>query len=278
MAFFFRTMPSRTGRKGRFRYLDGRNRAITDLQKLERFESLAVPRVERRLDLRTARREAAGDRLRQSRPEAVPVPATGPTAWTTFLRRHVTVKRNRIRLCFPTKHGVRVRTELVDDELATALRALLCLRAGARLFKYEWEGRLYNLTSKRLNDYVKLHLGEAFTAKDFRTWGGTLLAAIALAESARKHGIPETLAAQKRSVSEVMRRVAEQLGNTPAVARASYVSPGVIEQYLEGRTLEAFRPRHLRVVGARETALSREEQATLSLLRSWRIRRARIAA
>jgi DNA topoisomerase-1 len=74
-----------------------------------------------------------------------------------------------------------------------------------------------------------------------------------------------------------MRRVAVQLGNTAAVCRASYVSPAVIDQYLEGRTLEDFRPRHLRVVGAREV-LDAEEQSLLSLLRSWRIRRARAVA
>ena len=76
----------------------------------------------------------------------------------------------------------------------------------------------------------------------------------------------------------MMRRVGKQLGNTPAVARASYVSPAVIEQYLDGRTIEDFRPRHLRVVGARDLGLDPEEQALLSLLRSWRIRQSRAAA
>jgi DNA topoisomerase-1 len=75
-----------------------------------------------------------------------------------------------------------------------------------------------------------------------------------------------------------MRTVGERLGNTPAVARASYVSPAVVEQYLDGRTVDDFRPRHLRVVGARDMGLDLEEQALLSLLRSWRIRRARQAA
>jgi DNA topoisomerase-1 len=75
-----------------------------------------------------------------------------------------------------------------------------------------------------------------------------------------------------------MRTVGEQLGNPPAVARSSYVSPAVVEQYLDGRTIDDFRPRHLRVVGAREVGLNLEEQAVLSLLRSWRIRRARKAA
>jgi DNA topoisomerase-1 len=121
-------------------------------------------------------------------------------------------------------------------------------------------------------------MGEEFTAKDFRTWGGTLTAAIAFAEHAARDGFPESVAAEKRSIAAVMRRVALHLGNTPAVCRASYVSPAVVDQYLDGRTLEDFRPRHLRVVGAHESGLDSEEQALLSLLRSWRIRQARAAA
>jgi DNA topoisomerase I len=139
-------------------------------------------------------------------------------------------------------------------------------------------GALFNLTSKRLNDYVKVYLGSEISAKDFRTWGGTLTAAIAFAERARRHGFPETPMEEKRSVTAVMRRVAEQLGNTPAVSRASYVSPAVVEQYLEGRTIEDYRPSHLRVVGARSIGLEPEERALLALLRSWRIRQVRAAA
>ena len=88
-------------------------------------------------------------------------------------------------------------------------------------------------------------------------------------------GVAETEAEAKRSIANVMRTVGERLGNTPAVARSSYVSPAVVEQYLDGRTLDDFRPRHLRVVRARDTELDPEEQALVSLLRSWRIRRSR---
>lgn len=101
---------------------------------------------------------------------------------------------------------------------------------------------------------------------------GVDLQAIEFAE----YGVIETQTEQKRAIATVMRRVAERLGNTPAVTRASYVSPAVVEQYLDGRTIEDFRPRHLRVVGARDVDLDVEEQALLSL--SWRIRRARAAA
>jgi DNA topoisomerase I len=197
---------------------------------------------------------------------------------TTLLRRHVEIRGRRIRLSFPSKAGIRVRSELVDEELAYAIGGLLEVRGGPRVFKYRWDGDLYNLTSKRLNDYVKIYLGEEFSAKDFRTWGGTLLAAIYFAEQAEKHGFPESAGAEKRSVTAVMQRVAKQLGNTPAVTRASYVSPAVVEQYLDGRTIDDFRPRHLRLVKARDPELSLEEQAMLSLLRSWRIREARKAA
>jgi DNA topoisomerase-1 len=189
----------------------------------------------------------------------------------------VTVRGRRVRLSFPAKHGIRVRSEIVDPELAAAMRDLLGLK-GPRVFKYEWEGGVYNLTNKRLNEYVKIYLGDEFTAKDFRTWGGTLLAAICFAERVDRRGFPESASEQKRSVTSVMRRVAERLGNTPAVTRSSYVSPAVIDQYFEGRTIDDFRPRHLRVVRARDVALSPEEEAMLSLLRSWRIRRAREAA
>ena len=198
---------------------------------------------------------------------------------TTLTRRHVTVRGQRISLCFRGKHNVQVRTTLVDEELAAALRDLLALQKGGRVFRFRQEdGTLANLTSRHLNEYVKEHMGPDFSAKDFRTWGGTLLAAIGFAEHAARHGIPETPTDEKRAVAAVMRGVAQQLGNTPAVCRASYVSPAVVDQYLDGRTIEDFRPRHLRVVGARSTTLDPEEMALVSLLRSYRIRQARAAA
>lgn len=193
---------------------------------------------------------------------------------TTLRKNHVHVRGKRIAFDFVGKHRTVVRTTLVDEELAAAVNELLELRGGPRLFRYLWEGSARNLTGARLNDYVRDYLGDAFTAKDFRTWGGTLIAAIALAE----HGPVETEAQAKRVIPAVMRRVGTELGNTPAVARSSYVSPAVIDQYLDGRTIEDFRPRHLRVVHARDIELDQEEQALLSLLRSWKIRQSRAAA
>jgi len=198
---------------------------------------------------------------------------------TTLTRRHVTVRGTRISLAFRGKHNVQVRTTLVDEELAAAMRELLAVQKGGRVFRFRGEdGKLVNLTSRHLNDYVKQHMGPDYSAKDFRTWGGTLLAAIGFAEHVTRYGEPATPTDEKRAVAAVMRGVAQQLGNTPAVCRASYVSPAVVDQYLDGRTIEDFRPRHLRVVGARQVALDPEEVALLSLLRSHRIRQARAAA
>jgi DNA topoisomerase-1 len=193
---------------------------------------------------------------------------------TTLRKGHVRVRGHRIAFHFRGKHRAVIRTTLVDAELAEAMKELIALPGGVRLFRYEWEGGVCSLTGTRLNEYVREYLGDEFTAKDFRTWGGTLIAAIALAE----RGVAETETEAKRAVAAVMRRVGEELGNTPAVARSSYVSPAVIEQYLDGRTIEDFRPRHLRVLGARDLGLDLEEQALLSLLRSWRIRQSRAAA
>ena len=121
-----------------------------------------------------------------------------------------------------------------------------------------------NLTAPLLNEYIGEHLGEGFTAKDFRTWGGTLSAARGLAD----RGPAATATDERRILAAVMRRVGEELGNTAAVARTSYVSPAVVEQWRDGRTLDDFARRRTRGLSADETAL-------LALLRSWRIRRAR---
>ncbi|MDQ3164432.1 MAG: DNA topoisomerase IB [Actinomycetota bacterium] len=193
---------------------------------------------------------------------------------TTLYKRHVSVQRSKVMFRFRAKHKVLVRTSVVDVELATAIQELLVQPGGSRLFRYGKEGETCTLSGGVLNHYIQTYMGEEFTAKDFRTWGGTLTAAIALAEL----GVADTDREAKRNVASVMRAVGERLGNTPAVARSSYVSPAIVEQYLDGRTVEDFRPRHLRIVRARDIGLDQEEQALVSFLRSWRIKRGRQAA
>jgi DNA topoisomerase-1 len=187
---------------------------------------------------------------------------------TTLTKRHVTVRGQRVAFRFRAKHRVDVRTTLVDAELAEAVRALLRYDGGSRLLRFDRDGSPANLSAPLLNAYIAENLGGDFTAKDFRTWGGTLTAALSLAE----HGPPASAAEERRVLASVMRRVGDELGNTPAVARASYVSPAVVEQWRDGRTLEDFHARRRRV-SARDPRLLAEEAALLSLLRSWRIRR-----
>jgi DNA topoisomerase-1 len=192
---------------------------------------------------------------------------------STLLKRHVEARGSRLRFTFRGKHRTLVRATLVDPELAGAIKELLQLPGGSRVFRFEDESGRHNVTAPLLNDYLSEHLGGGFTAKDFRTWGGSLTAAVALAE----HGPPTSETDATRAVAAAMRRVATELGNTPAVARASYVSPAVIEQFRDGRTLDHFRDRGHRRLSARSQSLEPEEQSLLSLLRSWRIRQARAA-
>lgn len=191
---------------------------------------------------------------------------------TTLTKRHVTVRGQRVRFVFRAKHRVLVRTTIADRHIAAAVDALLALEGGSRLLRFMGEAGPANLTAQMLNRYIAEHLGKGFTAKDFRTWGGTLAAAVALAGREP----PASAAEERRMLAAVMRRVAADLGNTPAVARSSYVSPAVLEQWRDGKTLEAFRGPHLRVAGG-APRLTPDEEALLSLLRSWRIRRARAA-
>jgi DNA topoisomerase I len=193
---------------------------------------------------------------------------------TTLKKSHVKVRGSRVSFKYQGKQRAWVHTALVDRELATAIRALLDLEGGPRLFRYRNGEDIYNLTDRKLNEYIQEHLGDEFSAKDFRTWGGTLTAAIMCAERGPCGSPTES----KRAVAAVMRSVGEKLGNTAAVARSSYVSPAVVDHYLDGRTIDDFRPRHLRVVGARDRGLDPEERALLSLLRSARIRQSRAAA
>jgi DNA topoisomerase-1 len=143
--------------------------------------------------------------------------------------------------------------------LARGVEDLLGLPNGSRLFRYEREGELAVLTAPALNEYLGENMGDSFTAKDFRTWGGTLLAATEL----EKHQPPTSGAQAKRILAGVMRTVAEELGNTAAVARDSYVSPVVVDSFLAGRTLGDFRTK-----SSRPSRLTRDERALVRLLRS----------
>lgn len=178
---------------------------------------------------------------------------------TTLTKRHVTVEADEIRFCFRAKNRNLIRRSVRNATLARGVSLLLDLPEGGRLFRYEWQGELVGLNSTRLNDYLGEHLGDGFTVKDFRTWGGTLLAATALARRGTADSEPEA----KGTLAAAMLAVADELGNTPAVARDSYVSPAVVDAYLSGRTLTDYRS-----TSGGPRGLTTDERALVRLLRA----------
>jgi DNA topoisomerase-1 len=149
---------------------------------------------------------------------------------TTMRDRHATVRGSSVRFRFRGKGGQTHEVGLRDRRLATVIRHCQEL-PGQELFQYvDEDGELRDVTSDDVNDYLREASGGDFTAKDFRTWAGTLLAYRALrALQPEDHG-----PAARRNVVQAMRLTAEKLGNTPAVARGSYVHPAVLDAYLDG--------------------------------------------
>ncbi|MFI9341948.1 DNA topoisomerase IB [Streptomyces sp. NPDC052773] len=156
---------------------------------------------------------------------------------TTMLREHVRCGRGEIAFCFPAKGGIEMVRALVDDQAHGVVRALLRRprRGGERLLAY-WEGRAWHdLRGSDLNEALRRLSGTEITAKDFRTWHATVLAAVALAVTA-EHG-RATAASRRRQIARAVREVSHYLGNTPAVCRASYIDPKVFELFEEGHTI-----------------------------------------
>ena len=189
--------------------------------------------------------------------------ATRTYGVTTLRKRHASVRGERVTFRFHGKHRVLVRTTIADAVLADAIRALLDFPGGSRLFRYANGRGPALLTAPTLNDYVREHMGDGLTTKDFRTWGGTLTAALALAE----HDPPSSTSEERRILAAVMRRVGDELGNTAAVARSSYVSPAVVELWKDGRVIDGARSPEPTAINSRTRSLLPEEKALLRLLR-----------
>jgi DNA topoisomerase I len=152
---------------------------------------------------------------------------------TTMLREHVTIGEDEVIFDFPAKSGQRRVQAIADPEALAVLAALKRRRTGSQLLAYRAADDWHELTADEVNAYLKRKSGGPFTAKDFRTWNATVLAAVALAggESARGR------AAREREVKRAVKTVAAYLGNTPAVCRASYVDPKVIDRFHAGVTI-----------------------------------------
>ncbi len=150
----------------------------------------------------------------------------------TLRVEHITCANGTVTCSYPAKGGKQREQVLADDGVCKVVRAL-CSRGEGELLRFKEDGQWRDVRSADINAYLKETFGEEVTAKDFRTWHATVLAAVGLAVSSPARGSR----GQKRAVSRVMTEVAEYLGNTPAVARASYVDPRVIELYEHGHTI-----------------------------------------
>lgn len=161
----------------------------------------------------------------------------GSHGLATLLCAHVHVRKERLELKFPAKSGKDWESEIHDADLAALVRTLKRRGGNARLLAYKNGRSWHPVTSADINGYVKERTGSDFTAKDFRTLRGTVAAAVSLARS----GPQKTVAARKRAISVAMTEAAEVLGNTPSIARKSYVDPRLLDHFAAGETIDPKR-------------------------------------
>jgi DNA topoisomerase-1 len=182
----------------------------------------------------------------------------------TLRNRHVTIKGDLVTFDFRGKGAKRQLVELRDPLVARMLRKLREL-PGPEVFKFvDADGKVVDVKRRMINDYIKQVMGERFSAKDFRTWAGTLVCAAALARVGTDSA--ESKSARRRKVVAAVKETAETLGNTPAVCRSSYISPAVLDDFDRGRTIDRSVGSVAELV-ASGRRLRRSERALLKLLK-----------
>jgi DNA topoisomerase-1 len=181
---------------------------------------------------------------------------------TTLRNRHVKVDGSDVQFSFRGKSGVYHKVKVHDRRLAGIVKRTRDL-PGQELFQYiDDDGETHSVDSSDVNDYLRNITGEEYTAKDFRTWSGTVLAALALQEFEKFDS--ETQA--KKNIVRAIESVAEKLGNTPTICRKCYVHPAVLDAYLEGAPLDVMRERTEEKLAEDLHALQPEEAAVLAML------------
>src|SRR2546423_2987167 len=183
---------------------------------------------------------------------------------TTMRGHHVDVTATKLKFSFRGKSGIKHEVDVTDRRLAKIIRQLQEL-PGQDVFQYVDEaGEVREITSEDVNEYLREITGEAFTAKDFRTWAGTVLAAMALnAQEAFKN---QTQA--KKNIKDAISAVAKILGNTPAVCRKCYVHPAVLETYLDGAMIDGLKEKSEETLERKLGDLRSEEAALMTFLQT----------
>jgi DNA topoisomerase-1 len=178
----------------------------------------------------------------------------------TIQRQHVTVGADEMVFDFPAKSGQRRVQSIRDPDAIAAVEAMRRRRSGPDdLLAYRESGAWHDVRSTDVNAYIQERIGAGFSAKDFRTWSGTVLAAAALAGEPK----PKSEAAAKRTITTAVKSVAAALGNTPAVCRRSYIDPRVFDRYRDGVTIEVGLSRDGEITARRR---ARIERAVLDLV------------
>ena len=180
---------------------------------------------------------------------------------STIRGSHVKVEGKDVFFDYVGKWKKKQKRAVRDAEVAEVVEQLKKTK-GAELFKFAQNGRVIDVKDRHVNDYIQSVIGKDFTAKDFRTWAGTLLCSIALA----MQGQGTSKAERKRRVRKAIVATAEQLGNTPAVCRSSYICPRLLDEYMEGKPFEMLRKTR-RGSPVVRLGLSVEERALLKFLR-----------
>lgn len=245
-----------------------------DVEKFERMEDFAASLLKHRA---AARRDLGGDEMTLERVAATAfslldlgmfrigsaryVEENGSFGLTTLLKEHVRPAGRGLAFAYAAKSGQQVDVTVRDSRVREVLETLRRRRGGGdQLLAYKAGRRWKGLDASDVNAYIKDLLGDDHSAKDFRTWRGTTIAALALAGSDGS-----TVARRKRSVAAAMRDVSEHLGNTPTVARASYVDPRVIDLFQVGLTVSSD---HRRVAPGAPTSRTLEREVLTLLQRA----------
>jgi DNA topoisomerase I len=189
----------------------------------------------------------------------------GSFGLATLRPRHVKVKADAVDFDFTGKSGVQQQHQLKDRPVSRIVRSLL-QQPSREVFKYQnGDGEFVNVTRYHINDYIREVMGENFSAKDFRTWAGTLVCACALARLGAE--IAENGASRKRKVVEAIKETADILGNTPAVCRSSYICPEIINGFEHGRIIGSYFNTLDELITYRGRKLHAAEKSLLAFMR-----------
>lgn len=183
---------------------------------------------------------------------------------TTIRSKHMEINNNKLIFSYRGKSGQDQEKHIVDAKLAKIVKEIDGL-PGYEIFKFiDENGNIEDVKSEHLNQYIREVMGKEFSAKDFRTWAGTMIAAIALDELNREEERDQKT--MDKNIRNAVIQVSEKLGNTPTVARSSYIDPRVIDKYINGKTLKYFR-KEVNKLLIKNESLSESELGVLCLLK-----------